>query len=233
VNRTKLIDELAAILSKPIYRTLIDRGNEYAESYQHNAQLRKFAKNKSLTPTPYKSKDAEDFAEEAVDSAFGNANKPNLVEPILAVELAPAEDSISLYRLYDGISSKTALTLGRWWCNRRLMKQICYAASDTSGRDREVKILGFMRSAMFVHPSWNYGTEVAQMEIPVGGRLPALVAKGSWQAMSSHPDIQTEDDVIDKLGMVPIPGPKQFFLPLLNDMWVRGVPKLSENWPLD
>jgi hypothetical protein len=46
------------------------------------------------------------------------------------------------------------------------------------------------------------------------------------------PHIQTEDDVIDKLGMMPIPGPKQVFLPVFNDMWVRGVPNLSPDWPL-
>jgi hypothetical protein len=90
-----------------------------------------------------------------------------------------------------------------------------------------------MRSAMFVHPKWNYGTDVARMNIPQGGRVPVIVGKGSWQSLTSSPEIQTEDDAMEKLGMVPIPGPKQFFVPLVNDMWVRSVPKLSENWPLD
>lgn len=233
MNRSKLIADLAAILSNPIYKQLLDRGNEYAETMQHNYQLRSSVRNKSLKPSPYKTKSPTEFATEAVDSAFGNANKPNLVEPILALELIPSEQPISLYRLYDGISHKTALTLGRWWCNRRLLKQICYATQEDSGTAREKKILDFMRTAMFVHPTWNFGTDVARMQIPVGGRVPVLVGKGSWQAMSSSKDIQTEDDVMDKLGMMPIPGPKQFFVPLLNDMWVCGVPKLSGNWPLE
>jgi hypothetical protein len=88
---------------------------------------------------------------------------------------------------------------------------------------------------MFVHPSWTFGTNIAQLKIGGGCSIPAIIGRGSWTAMKSArgvPHIQTEDDVIDKLGMMPIPGPKQVFLPVFNDMWVRGVPNLSPDWPL-
>jgi hypothetical protein len=99
---------------------------------------------------------------------------------------------------------------------------------------------------MFVHPSWNHGTNIAQMTIPAGSHTPAIIGRGSWTAMKSTSptsgvaarskskvvEIRSEDDVMEKLGMMPIPGPKQVFLPLFNDMWVRGVPELSSEWPL-
>jgi hypothetical protein len=239
VNRAKLIADLTAILSQPIYRQLLDRGNEYAETQQHNAQLRAFVKNRSLKPSVYRNKGPAEFAEEAIEAAFGESQKPNLLDPILVVELIPRGQPIRLYRAYDGVSHKTALTLGRWWCNRRLVKQICHSTEQFSGTDREQKILAYLRSAMFVHPERNYTREVARMEIPEGGRLPTIVGKGSWEALKPDPkkkeslEIHTEDDVIEKLAMLPIPGPKQFFTPLFNDMWVRQIPKESANWPLE
>jgi hypothetical protein len=39
------------------------------------------------------------FAKLAVDSAFGNVNKPNLVEPVLAMDLIPSAPFPALRRL--------------------------------------------------------------------------------------------------------------------------------------
>ncbi len=232
-DRVRLAKELAEILSHPIYRQALDKGNEYGSMQHRNQQLRAMAANKSLKMPPYVPKGPAEFAQDAVNAAFGPMDRPNLVDPVLVLELIPRNSEVCLYRSYDGISHKTALTLGRWWCNRRLIKQICHATSQYSGEFRQRKILEFMRSAMFVHPKWNYGTDVARMSIPQGGRVPVIVGKGSWQSLTSSPEIQTEEDAMEKLGMVPIPGPKQFFVPLVNDMWIRSVPKLSQNWPLD
>ena len=239
LNRAKLVEDLTGILSQPVYRLLLDRANEYAETQQHNAYLRASLKNQSLKRSAYKAKGPAEFAEEGVKAAFGEQNKPNLLDPVIVVELIPRSQPISLYRAYDGVSHNSALTLGRWWCNRRLIKQICHSTEQFSGTAREQKILEFMRSAMFVHPERNFGKEVARMKIPEGGRLPAIVGKGSWQALKPDTrkkevlEIQTEDDVIEKLAMVPIPGPKQFFTPLFNDMWVCQISKSSPDWPLD
>lgn len=182
-----------------------------------------------------------------MEAAFGEASKPNLVEPIYVVELRAVDTDICLYRLYDGLSQKTALTLGRWWWNRALLRQICWKTLDLPDDQRHRRVLEFLRSAMFVHPSWNYGTNIAQMKIPAGSHIPAIIGRGSWEAMKSSAspsgargpskgkvvEIRTEDDVFEKLGMMPIPGPKQVFLPLFNDMWVRGVPGLTSVWPLN
>ncbi len=242
VNREFLVKQLSAILSQPAYKQLIERGNEYAEMAKHNTDLRKSIKNSAYRPTAFVAKGPAEVAEDAVETAFGKENKPNLLEPVIVMELIPRGQPIRLYRAYDGISSKTALTVGRWWCNRRLMKEICHAAEKVSGKTREENILQYMCSAMFVHPERNYAKEVARMEIPEGGRLPAIVGKGSWEALKPDPDkaarkeaitIQSEEDVIEKLAMVPIPGPKQFFTPLFNDMWICQVPKGSPRWPID
>jgi hypothetical protein len=234
VDRDKLAHELALILSKPDYKQMLSRENQDREMRQEKDQRRANLKAPSGKPAAYPAATAAQLAKEAVDAAFGDANQPNLLDPISVVELKPASADICLYRLYDGISHKTALTLGRWWCTRSLLKQIWHATSDLTGENRKRRMLEFLKSAMFVHPSWNYGTNIAQMKIQGGCSVPAIIGRGSWTAMKSArnaPTIQTEDDVIEKLGMMPIPGPKQVFLPLLNDMWVRGVPELSPDWP--
>jgi hypothetical protein len=235
VDRNKLSRDLAALLSKPEYKQMLARENEDREMRQQKDQRRANLKGSAGKPAAYQPATAAQLAKEAVDAAFGDINQPNLLDPISVVELKPASAEISLYRLYDGLSHKTALTLGRWWCNRSLLKQIWHATSDLAGENRRRKTLEFLKSAMFVHPSWNYGTNIAQMKIGGGCSVPAIIGRGSWTAMKSAknaPAIQTEDDVIDKLGMMPIPGPKQVFLPLYNDMWLRGVPDLSPDWPL-
>jgi hypothetical protein len=188
------------------------------------------SQSRTSPPTPVK------IAKEAVEAAFGDMNQPNLLDPISVVELKAAQGEISLYRLYDGISHRTALTLGRWWCNRTLLRQIWHATSDLTGDERRRRTLDFLRSAMFVHPSWNLGTRIAQMKIGRGCSVLAIIGRGSWTAMKSSrnpPAIQTEDDVIEKLGIMPIPGPKQVFLPLFNDMWVKSIPDLAPDWPLN
>jgi hypothetical protein len=231
VDEAKLTRDLAAILSKPMYGLLLERANTDAMHRLEHQNKVNALYGKPVTG-PYKDMSPADLAAEAVKAAFGEQNKPNLLDPVIVTELRTGGPTIRLYRAYDGISHRTGLTLGRWWCNRRLLKQICYAAKNLSGGSRERRILDFMRSAMFVHSSWNYCTDVAKMEIPAGGSVPVIIGRGSWQAMQSE-DIKTEEDVIDKLGIMPIPGPKQIFVPFVTGMWVKSVPKLSPDWPLD
>jgi hypothetical protein len=235
VDRNKLARDLAVLLSKPEYKQILARENEDRELRHEKNQRRATLKGLPGKPAAYQPATAAQLAKEAVDAAFGDVHQPNLLDPISVVELKAASTEISLYRLYDGISHKTALTLGRWWCTRSLLKQIWQATSDLTGEKRKSQTLEFLKSAMFVHPSWNFGTNIAQMKIGGGCSVPAIIGRGSWTAMKSArnaPAIQSEDDVIDKLGMMPIPGPKQVFLPLYNDVWVRGVPDLSPDWPL-
>jgi hypothetical protein len=235
IDRGRLARELAAILSKPEYKQMLARENEDRELRQQKNHRRANLTAPSGKPTAYQPATAAQIAKEAVDAAFGDVNQPNLLDPVAVVELRAASSEICLYRLYDGISHKTALTLGRWWCTRSLLREIWQATSNLASDNRKRRTLEFLKSAMFVHPSWNFGTNIAQMKIGGGCSVPAIIGRGSWTAMKSArsaPQIQTEDDVIDKLGMMPIPGPKQVFLPVFNDMWVRGVPDLSPDWPL-
>jgi hypothetical protein len=234
IDRAKLARELATILSKPEYRLMLLRENEDREMRHEKLQRRAKLKNTSTKPGAFKPATHAEIAAEAVDAAFGGVSQPNLLDPIQVIELRPTSAGISLYRLYDGLSHKTALTLGRWWATRSLLTQIWQATSKLTGQDRQKAVREFLRTAMFVHPSWNHGTHIARMKIQPGCRLPAIIGRGSWQAMKSArdgPTIQTEDDVIEKLGMMPIPGPKQLFLPIFNDMWVCSVADLSPDWP--
>jgi hypothetical protein len=236
IDRAKLTRELATILSKPDYRLMLFRENEDREMRHEKMQRRANLKGSSSKPSAFRPASSAEIATEAVDAAFGGVNQPNLLDPIRVVELKPGRVEICLYRLYDGLSHKTALTLGRWWATRSLLKEIWRATSSVHTQNRQSTAREFLRTAMFVHPSWNHGTHIARMRIEPGCSVPAIVGRGSWQAMKSAregPVIQTEDDVIDKLGMMPIPGPKQVFLPLVNDMWVCGVAELSPQWPVN
>jgi len=235
VDRDKLARELGALLSKPQYKQMLAHENEDRELRQQKNHRRTNLKAPSGKPTAYQPATAAQLAKEAVDAAFGDVNQPNLLDPVVVLELTPASAPICLYRLYDGRSHKTALTLGRWWSTRSLLKEIWHATSGLAGEERRGRTLEFLKSAMFVHPGGNYGTNIARMKVGGGCCVPAIIGRGSWTALKSYriaPAIHTEDDVIDKLGMTPIPGPKQVFLPIFNDMWVRGVPDLSPDWPL-
>jgi len=230
VDKSRLIRELAEILSMPAYSQWLMKANE-------DAEFRREFENKvdRLHGKPgkgkYRVRGPQEFAMEAVDKAFGKRNRPNLLDPIVVNELKTNSDTLLLYRMFDGISLKTALTLGRWWCNRSLLEEICAATSKLNGTARENQILEYLRTAMFVDPNWNGCTDIAVMKIPAGASLPVIIGKGSWKALKS-PIIKTQGDVIDKLRIMPIPGATQVFVPFVDGMWVEKVVRSTPGWPL-
>src|SRR5580692_7857802 len=97
-DRLRLARELTEILSHPIYKQGLDRGNEYGAMQHRNKQLRAMAANKSLKVSPYVPKGPAEFAQEAVNTAFGQTDRPNLLDPVLVLELIPRNSEICLYR---------------------------------------------------------------------------------------------------------------------------------------
>ncbi len=145
---------------------------------------------------------------------------------------------LELYRVYDGISHQTALTLGRSWIERPVIESVWAATAKWERQSRESMFMEFLRSANFIHQQWNSMTDVACMQVPAGTFLVVIRGKGNWKAMLSKPgkpltpNIRSAADVMDLHGSMPIPGTYQCVVPLYNDMWVRKVPKLTPTWPL-
>jgi hypothetical protein len=135
-------------------------------------------------------KSARQFADEAASAVFeSNA----FVGEVTVEELT---GPLELYRVYDGISHHTALTLGSFWCDRTLMQGMWSATSKLNGNARRTAFFDFFRSAMFVHPQWNLMTDIACMVIPAGNSLPVFRGRGSWRALrspsASTPSIRTQ-----------------------------------------
>jgi hypothetical protein len=252
VDLNSLALKLARILLDPVYRAYysqmlaqynVDRGHRL----DHNERL------KTANPSAIAgatNQNAVEFAKDAVHRAFGTVEAPKLLDPVTVEEIV-SRDSFSLYRVYDG---KYALTLSNWWSEEDLLRDITSASPcrDASGKLNHAQVLKFMLSSGFVHPYWNQGTDIAKMTIPAGSRIPVITGRGDWQAMkAAEPQelkrlpknattapktpntlkIGNEDDVRNKLGMVPIPGLKQVFAPLFKDIWVTKIPHLSPDWP--
>lgn len=191
----------------------------------------------------------DEFASEAVKSALSGSP---FVGEVLVDELVPSSRSVELYRVYDGLSLKmgTAMTLGSWWCERTLVRDIWNATSELTGEARQKALLQWMAPALFIHPSWNQLKDIACLKVPPGGRMPLIKGAGSWKSMRTKPgqtpkapDIRTADDVLDVLRWTPIPGRLQYFVPgcraksgdyvwAFLDTWVCKVPKLRPTWPL-
>jgi hypothetical protein len=101
--------------------------------------------------------------------------------------------------------------------------------------------LEFLRTANFVLPEWNAMLEIAVMSVPAGVSVVVARGKGNWRALRTPSakisagaagQIGTADDVMLKLGMMPIPGTVQCIAPIFNDNWVTLVSKSSTHWPL-
>jgi hypothetical protein len=91
--------------------------------------------------------------------------------------------SVYLYRLFDGKSYWTALTLGHWWIRRRLLKRIVHAVPGAHTQEGHARVLEFMRASMFVHPGWNHAADIARLSLPPGCSIPVITGLGDWRAI--------------------------------------------------
>jgi len=202
--------ELRDLLSRPYYSQL----------FYHRNQFRN-PKDPPETPATLAARTAE----------WIMTNNP-FEGPVTVEELSGGR--LELYRSYDGISHRTALTLGRSWCERSVVESIWSATARWQGNAREQMFMDFLRSANFIHQSWNAMSDIACMQVPTGS-LVVVRGRGTWRAMRSAslpPSIKTPGDVMDLHGSMPIAGTYQCVVPLYSDMWVRKIPKGTSSWPL-
>jgi|HubBroStandDraft_1064217.scaffolds.fasta_scaffold253843_1 hypothetical protein len=170
----------------------------------------------------------------------------SLLDPVYVEEL---RGGVTFYRAFDGISFKqgTAMTLGSYWSSSNLVKRIWKATEKWSGTVREEAFIDFMRSASFIHPAQNQMLHIACMRIPAGNCVVVIRGRGNWEALRTYrpgarksakplhpfenPEVESVDDLIYSLRMLPIPGEEQFNIPLFNDAWVSKIER-GPGWPL-
>lgn len=245
VSREYLTVKLTEILRRPEYAIWLQNAMSdnlfYAEKSMRRDALEReklllttgvYAKRMKFDAGP---SNAAEFAAKAVQDAFGEHNRPNLLDPVQVTEIVPQSSAVRLYRVYDGNS---AGTLGRWWCDAGLLQEIVGKVGDLSKPGAHEEVMHFIRSAMFVHPARNEAREISRMTIDEGVRLPVIVGQGCWKAMKSpeskdgkFPAIKTAADLLDHYGMVGIPGRQQTFVPLVPGMRVTKIPRESRGWP--
>jgi hypothetical protein len=246
INRQLLTDKLTEILSEPKYALLLDterQNNRDSAAWQRRCDDLKRRQSLYSIGVPVQRKKIDDgpqtpreFAEAAIEVAFGDMQKPKLLDPITVTEIGLGSNgTVHLYRVFDG---NVAATLGRWWCDARLVREVVWSVGDMQAAGAHEKVIDYLKCAMFVHPSWNLGTDIARMTISEGVSLPAILGRGNWKAMKSpasndgkYPALRTAGDLMDSFGMVPIPGAVQVFVPYLPAMRIAKVPQLSADWP--
>ena len=102
--------------------------------------------------------------------------------------------------------------------------------SALRGDERAGAVCRKLAQQMFVHPSWNACRFLAKMELGNGRTAVAIAARGDWQALKAVPGITSPDDLTE-LGMQAQPGAVQYFVPLVDPMFVTKVPNALEHWP--
>jgi hypothetical protein len=215
----RLERELCDLLSKPRYSLLLAKQCEARQKTVTAASIAAEVVKRIMTDCPF--------------------------EGVVTVEELKGGRNVELYRGFDGIGGRRikdafpAMTLGAFWCDRALVQEIWTSTAQLAGPARQQEFFDRMRSAMFVHPNWNRLTDIACMRVPEGNWVPVVKGKGSWRSMRQQPgrpllspQIRNAGDVIDRLHWMPIPGPHQYLVPIVNDMLVDKVPALQLSWPL-
>jgi hypothetical protein len=217
--------ELLQAYSKPVYSSMFEHRNRFEMTARRT--------------------DPQSLAKRAAQSLVSNRL---LLNPVSVEELS---GEVEFYRAYDGISSEqgTAMTLGASWTGRPVIERIWRAAQKSGPAPREM-FMDFLRSANFIHPSWNKMKYIACMRVPKGARVVVIRGRGNWEAMRTNkpgarppvypkpahpfdnPKVETVDDVLYSLRTIPTPGEEQCNIPLFNDMWVKKIPDISLSWPL-
>ncbi len=226
---------LTQALSKPEYALLFDkvkRDKDMEAQTKLRAQAAYTAKHGTAPSKPFKpaaDKSIEEFAAGSVNYAFGPQTAPKIVDPIVVVEPGTREP-ITLYRVFDGNMAKT---LGGWWCSQRTVLEVAADPKFASmrGDDRAAAVCRKLSQLMFVHPSWNECRFLAKMELGNGMRTVAIAARGDWQALNSVKGF-TGIGELASLGMSTSPGAVQYFIPMVNPMYVTKVANSSPDWPL-
>ena len=181
----------------------------------------------------------------AKDEANKLVFESSMLNPVQVEELQ--QRGLKFYRAFDGRPDKAKMVAGYWSSLGLVQRMWDVAGEKSSGAEREQLFMEFMRAANFVPPEPNGMLHIARMDVPEGQPLVVIHARGDWRALLTNrknarpstaphhpfenPEIESTDDVLYSLRMMPTPGEEQFKIPLFDTAWVHPVDR-GTHWPL-
>jgi hypothetical protein len=161
------------------------------------------------------------YAHECVRRAQGSA-LPAYSGEITVIELKHAAPGFPtrLVRGFD--SSRSDSPFGAWWIDYELFDRFRQATSTMPPKLREQKIKAFMRARSAVSHDWSNMAGIAELDLPVDSRTPALVGKAHYQRLITDPK---NPDYVPNVFL--IGGDLQFYVCVRDPGWIRPLPALT------
>jgi hypothetical protein len=126
-----------------------------------------------------------------------------------------------LVRGFD--TSRSSSEYGPWWIDYELFERFGRATSSMSPSIRGEKIRAFMRARSAVTYGWNAMDGLAEFNLPLGSRMPAIVGKTHYQPINTVSDPK---DPAYAPNVFFMGGDLQFFVCVRPPEWIRPRPKL-------
>jgi len=107
---------------------------------------------------------------------------------------------------------------GGWWIDYELFDRFRRATSNLPAAIRVEKIQAFMRARSAVSHDWSNMAGIAELNLPVGARTPALIGKAHHQALVTN---QKDPGYVPNVFLMG--GDLQFYLCVHDKGWIRDV----------
>jgi hypothetical protein len=159
-----------------------------------------------------------DYARKCVIRAQGTA-LPAYSTEVTVLELqhpARSDRPVRLVRGFD--STHSGSELGAWWIDYNLFERFRRATSRLPPALREEKIKAFMRARSAVSHDWSNMAGIAQLELPLGSRSPALAGKAHYQRLVTDPKHPEYVPSVFLMG-----GDLQFYVCIRDPGWIRPL----------
>ena len=162
------------------------------------------------------------YARQCVQRAQGSA-LPAYSGEISVIELKHAARPGCPTRLVRGLDSRRSNSpFGEWWIDYALFERYRQATSAMPPTLREQKIRAFMRARSAVSEDWSNMAGIAELDLPVGSRTPALVGKAHYQRLVTDPK---NPDYVPNVFLMG--GDLQFYVCVRNHCWIRPASALT------
>ena len=155
-------------------------------------------------------------ARECVQRAQGSA-MPAYSGDISVVELQhPARPGLPTRLMRGFDTTRSESRFGGWWIDYDLFDRFRRASSTLPPADRLQKIQAFMRARSAVSHDWSNMGGIAELNLPMNERVPALVGKAHYQAYVTNPKDPAYVPNVFLMG-----GDRQFYVCLHDRSWIR------------
>jgi len=159
-----------------------------------------------------------DYARKCVQEAQGSA-LPSYSGEIDVVELTHSAQPRLPRRLVRGFDTTRQYSpFGGWWIDYELFKRFVRATRTLPHSVREQKIKAFMRARSAISLDWNNMCGIAEMNLPVSARTPAILGKVHYQRFITDPTAPNYLSNVFFIG-----GDLQYYVCVRDNTWIRGI----------